>query len=256
MKILCLGDVVGEPGRRLMEAHLPSLRRELELDFVLVNGENAAHGHGITEPIARQWLNELGVDAITTGNHAFDVKGIESYFRQEPRLLRPANHPPATPGAGFVKLHTKTGEEVLVINLMGRVHMPPCDDPFRAVDAILQKERADLVLVDMHAEATSEAQAMGWHLDGRAAAVVGSHTHVPTLDAKVLPGGTAYVTDIGMTGPYDGVIGMKKEASLSRFLGPLRAKYEVAGGDLQLHAVLIRTEGKRAVAIERVARTL
>ena len=256
MRILCLGDVVGEPGRRLMEAHLPALRRELAVDFVLVNGENAAHGHGITEAIARQWFSDLGVDAITTGNHAFDVKGIESYFRQEPRLLRPANHPPATPGAGFVKLHTKEGAEVLVINLMGRVHMPPCDDPFRCVDAILQKERADLVLVDMHAEATSEAQAMGWHLDGRAAAVVGSHTHVPTLDAKVLPGGTAYVTDIGMTGPYDGVIGMRKEASLSRFLGPLRAKYEVASGDLQLHAVLIATEGKRALSIERVLRTL
>jgi len=256
MKILCLGDVVGEPGRRLLEAHLPALRRELAVDFVMVNGENAAHGHGITEPIARQWFSELGVDAITTGNHAFDVKGIESTFRQEPRLLRPANHPPSTPGSGFVKLHTAAGAEVLVINLMGRVHMPPCDDPFRCVDAILQKERADLVLVDMHAEATSEAQAMGWHLDGRAAAVVGSHTHVPTLDAKVLPGGTAYVTDIGMTGPYDGVIGMKKEASLSRFLGPLRAKYEVAAGDLQLHAVLISTEGKRAVSIERVMRAL
>ena len=256
MRILCLGDVVGEPGRRLMEAHLPALRREFAVDFVLVNGENAAHGHGITEAIARQWFGELGVDAITTGNHAFDVKGIESYFRAEPRLLRPANHPPATPGSGFVKLHTKEGAEVLVINLMGRVHMPPCDDPFRSVDAILQKERADLVLVDMHAEATSEAQAMGWHMDGRAAAVVGSHTHVPTLDAKVLPGGTAYVTDIGMTGPYGGVIGMKKEASLSRFLGPLRAKYEVASDDLQLHAVLISTEGKRAVSIERVMRTL
>ncbi len=256
MKILCLGDVVGEPGRRLLEAHLPALRREHAVDFVLVNGENAAHGHGITEPIARQWFGELGVDVITTGNHAFDVKGIESYFRQEPRLLRPANHPPATPGGGFVKLHTQSGEEVLVINLMGRVHMPPCDDPFRCVDGILQKERADLVLVDMHAEATSEAQAMGWHLDGRATAVVGSHTHVPTLDAKVLPGGTAYVTDIGMTGPYDSVIGMKKEASLARFLGPLRAKYEVASGDLQLHALLITTEGRKAVAVERILRRL
>lgn len=256
MRILCLGDVVGEPGRRLLEAHLPTLRREHTVDFVMVNGENAAHGHGITEPIARQWFTELGVDAITTGNHAFDVKGIESYFRQESRLLRPANHPPTTPGNGFVKLHAKEGAEVLVINLMGRVHMPPCDDPFRAVDTILQKERADLVLVDMHAEATSEAQAMGWHLDGRAAAVVGSHTHVPTLDTKLLPGGTAYVTDIGMTGPYDGVIGMKKEASLSRFLGPLRAKYEVASGDLQLHAVLIATEGKRAISIERIQRSL
>jgi hypothetical protein len=256
MKILVLGDVVGEPGRRLMEAHLPALRRELKVDFVVVNGENAAHGHGITERIAKDWFDNLGVDVITTGNHAFDVKDIGPYFAKEPRLLRPANYPPGTPGAGFVKLHTATGEEVLVVCLMGRVHMPVCDDPFRAVDAVLMKERADLVLVDMHAEATSEAQAMGWHLDGRAAAVVGSHTHVPTLDAKVLPQGTAYVTDIGMTGPYEGVIGMKKEASLSRFLTVQKARYEVAEGDLQLHAVLIETEGKRAKSITRIERRL
>src|SRR5512143_786279 len=197
MRILVLGDVVGEPGRRLMEAHLPALRRESGIDFVIVNGENAAHGHGITETIARHWFEELAVDVITTGNHAFDVRGIETYFQKEPRLLRPLNHPPGTPGAGHVKLHTPTGAEVLVVNLMGRVHMPPCDCPFRCVDAILQKERADLVIVDMHAEATSEAQAMGHHLDGRAAAVLGTHTHVPTLDAKILPGGTAYVSDIG-----------------------------------------------------------
>ncbi len=254
--MLVLGDVVGEPGRRLLEAHLPALRRELALDFVIVNGENAAHGHGITEAIARNWFDDLGVDVITTGNHAFDVRGIEAYFQKEPRLLRPLNHPPATPGAGAVKLHTPSGAEVLVINLMGRVHMPPCDDPFRAADAILQKERADVVIVDMHAEATSESQAMGWYLDGRVAAVVGSHTHVPTLDAKVLPGGTAYVTDIGMTGPYDGVIGMKKEASLSRFLKARGDRFEVATGDLQLHAVLVTTEGKRATAIERIQRTL
>lgn len=239
-----------------MEEHLPSLRREYAVDFLMVNGENAAHGHGITERIAKDWFENLGVDVITTGNHAFDVRDITAYFQKEPRLLRPLNYPPTTPGAGFVKLHTPGGAEVMVVNLMGRVHMPPCDDPFRAIDSILQKERADLVLVDMHAEATSEAQAMGHYLDGRVAAVVGSHTHVPTLDTKVLPGGTAYVTDIGMTGPYDGVIGMKKEASLSRFLGPLKAKFEVSGGDLQLHAVLVTTEGKKAVAIERIQRSL
>jgi metallophosphoesterase (TIGR00282 family) len=256
MKILCLGDVVGEPGRQLLEAHLPALRRELAVDFVVVNGENAAHGHGITEAIARNWFEELGVDAITTGNHAFDVRGIEAYYQKEPRLLRPLNHPPGTPGNGFIKLHTPSGQEVMVVNLMGRVHMPPCDDPFRAVDALLQKERADLVIVDMHAEATSEAQAMGWHLEGRAAAVVGSHTHVPTLDARLLPGGTAYVTDIGMTGPYDGVIGMKKEASLSRFLKARGDRYEVASGDLQLHAVLVETEGKKATRITRLERRL
>ena len=256
MRILCLGDVVGEPGRRLLEAHLPTLRRELAVDFVMVNGENAAHGHGITETIARQWFDELGVDVISTGNHAFDVRGIESYFQKEPRLLRPLNYPPGTPGAGFVKLHTPSGAEVMIVNLMGRVHMPPCDDPFRAMDSLLQRERADLVLVDMHAEATSESQAMGWYLEGRACAVVGSHTHVPTLDTKVLPGGTAYVTDIGMTGPYDGVIGMKKETSLGRFLKARGDRFEVASGDLQLHAVLVVTEGKKAVSIERIERKL
>jgi 2',3'-cyclic-nucleotide 2'-phosphodiesterase len=256
MRILALGDVVGEPGRRLVEAHVPELRRETGADLVVINGENAAHGHGITDTIAREWFDRLGVDVITTGNHAFDVKGIESYFRQEPRLLRPANHPPDTAGSGWVKLHTRSGAEVLVINLMGRVHMSACDCPFRCVDGILQKERADLVLVDMHAEATSETQAMGFHLDGRAAAVLGTHTHVPTLDAKVLAGGTAYVTDIGMTGPYDGVIGMKKEASLGRFLRVQRPRYEVAEGDLQLHAVLITTEGRRATGIERILRRL
>lgn len=256
MRILVLGDVVGEPGRRLLEAHLPALRREFSIDFVVVNGENAAHGHGITERIAREWLDELGIDVITTGNHAFDVKDIASTFQREPRLLRPINHPPNTPGNGYVKLHTRAGGEVLVVNLMGRVNMPLCDDPFRAMDALLAKERADLVLVDMHAEATSEAQAMGWHLDGRVAAVLGTHTHVPTLDTRILPGGTAYVTDIGMTGPYSGVIGMTKESSLSRFLRVKGDRWEVASGDLQLHAVLVTTEGRKALSIERILRTL
>jgi metallophosphoesterase (TIGR00282 family) len=256
MRILVLGDVVGEPGRRLVEEFLPRLRRELAVDFVIVNGENAAHGHGITERIAKSWFDDLGVDVITTGNHAFDVKEISSYFQKEPRLLRPANYPPGTPGNGYVKLHTPSGAEVLVINLLGRVHLPPSDDPFRCADAILAKERADLVLVDLHAEATSETQAMGWYLEGRVAAVLGTHTHVATLDTKVLPGGTAYVTDIGMVGPHDGVIGMKKEASLSRFLKAKGERFEVSEGDLQLHAVLVVTEGKKAISIERVIRTL
>ncbi len=256
MKILALGDVVGEPGRRLVEAFVPELRRETGADLVVVNGENAAHGHGISESIAKDWFDRCGVDVITTGNHSFDVKGIESYYRQEPRLLRPANQPPDTPGSGWIKLHIPSGAEVLIINLMGRVHMPTCDCPFRCVDSILQKERADLVIVDMHAEATSEAQAMGYYLDGRATAVLGTHTHVPTLDAKVLAGGTAYVTDIGMTGPYEGVIGMKKEASIGRFLKVLRPRYEVAEGDLQLHAILVTTDGRRATGIERILRRL
>lgn len=256
MRILVLGDVVGEPGRRLVEAHVPALRREHKVDFVVVNGENAAHGHGITERIARQWFDECGVDVITTGNHAFDVKDIAATFQVEPKLIRPANYPPGTPGQGWVKLHVDPGLEILVINLMGRVNMPTCDDPFRCADAILARERADIVIVDMHAEATSEAQAMGWYLDGRVTAVLGTHTHVPTLDAKVLPGGTAYVTDIGMTGPYDGVIGMRKEASLSRFLKVKGEKWDVAEGDPQLHAMLVVTEGKKAVSIQRIVKTL
>ena len=256
MRILILGDVVGEPGRRLVEAHLPALRQEHAVDFVVVNGENAAHGFGITDRIVREWIDRLGVDVITTGNHAFDVKDTVPCYQNEPRLLRPANYPPGTPGAGHVKLHTPGGLEVLVINLMGRVHMPICDDPFRCVDALLARERADLVLVDMHCEATSEKQAMGWHLDGRVAAVVGTHTHVPTLDARLLPGGTAFVTDIGMVGPYAGVIGMKKETSLSRFLKAKGERFEVADGDLQLHAVLVVTEGRRATSIQRIQKHL
>lgn len=256
MRILMLGDVVGEPGRKLVEAHLPELRRTYDLDVVVVNGENAAHGYGITERIAKSWLNDFGVDVITTGNHAFDVKDIAQTYASEPRLLRPANYPPGTPGQGFIKLHTRTGEEILVVNLLGRVHMAPCDDPFRTMDSLLMKERADVILVDMHAEATSEAQAMGWYLDGRVSAVLGTHTHVPTLDLRILPGGTAYVTDIGMVGPYGGVIGMKKEASLSRFLKAKADRSEVAEGDLQLHGIVVTTQGKRATAVERVTRTL
>ena len=256
MRILMVGDVVGEPGRRLLEQFLPEVRRERSVDFVVVNGENAAHGHGITESIARGWLDDLGVDVITTGNHAFDAKGSEALYQTEPRLLRPANYPPGTPGAGFVKLHTPSGQEVLVMNLIGRVFMQPADDPFRTAESILMKERADIVLVDIHAEATSEAQAMGWHLDGRATAVRGTHRHVPTLDAKILPGGTAFVTDIGMTGPYDGIIGMTRESSLSRFLKARGERWEVASGDLQFHAILIETDGKKARSIERIMRKL
>jgi len=252
-----LGDVVGEPGRRLMETFLPELRRDLNADFVVVNGENAAHGHGITESIAKNWLNELGVDVITTGNHAFDVNGASRLFQNEPRLIRPANWPPNTPGNGYAKMHTATNEEILVINLIGRIGIStPADCPFRAADTILAKERADVVLVDMHAEATSECQAMGWHLDGRVSAVLGTHTHVPTLDAKILPSGTAYVTDVGMVGAYEGVIGMDRHSSLSRFLKVKAESWKVAENDLQLHGVFLETQGKGAVRFERVARKM
>jgi len=256
MKILVLGDVVGEPGRRLVETFVPQMRRELDLNFITINGENAAHGNGITEHIAKQWFDEIGIDVITTGNHAFDVKGIASYFNTEPRLLRPANYPPGTPGKGYIKLHTIGGLEVMIVNLMGRVFMPMCDDPFRCIDMILAKERADLVIVDMHAEATSEVQAIGWYLDGRVAAVLGTHTHVPTLDTKILPRGTAYVTDIGMVGPYSGVIGMKKEISMGRFLKARGERFIVAEDDLQLHGILLVTEGSKVISIQRIIKML
>ena len=256
MRILVLGDVVGEPGCKLVETYVPQLRSELALDFIVVNGENAAHGKGITSGIAKRWFDELGVNVITTGNHAFDVKGIASYFNTEPRIIRPANYPLGTPGNGYVRLHTAHGLEILVVNLMGRIFMPMCDDPFRCADAILAKERADLIIIDMHAEATSEAQAIGWYLDGRVAAVLGTHTHVPTLDAKILTGGTAYVTDIGMVGPYGSVIGVKKENSLSRFLKARGERFEVAESDLQLHGILMVTEGSSVVSIQRILKTL
>jgi len=252
-----LGDVVGEPGRRLLETYLPELRRELSVDFVVVNGENAAHGHGITENIAKHWLETLGVNVITTGNHAFDVKGISAYYQQEPRLIRPANWPPNTPGNGYIKIHTATSEEVLIINLIGRIGMAtPADCPFRTADSILTKERADVVLIDIHAEATSERQALGCYLDGRVSAVLGTHTHVPTIDERILPNGTAFVTDVGMVGPYESVIGMEKHSSLSRFLKVKGEKWNVAENDLQLHGVLVETRGRRSVHIERVIRKM
>jgi metallophosphoesterase (TIGR00282 family) len=257
MRILLLGDVVGEPGRRLLERFVPELRRELNIDFIVVNGENAAHGNGITENIARHWFDCLGIDAITTGNHAFDVKGISAYFQQEPRLIRPANWPPNSPGNGYLKVHTGTSEEIIIINLIGRAGMSTLADcPFRVVDAVLAKERADVLLVDMHAEATSEKQAMGWHLDGRVTAVFGTHSHVPTLDDKVLPNGTAFVTDIGMVGPYKGVIGMDKDCSLSRFLKIKGDKWKVAEADLQLHGFLLVTQGRKAIHSERIIRKM
>lgn len=254
MKLLMLGDVFGEPGRRLLDDHLPGLKKELSVDYVIVNGENAAHGRGITEEIATHWLEDLGVDVITTGNHAFDVKGIEKYFDREPRLLRPLNYPPHTPGHGAHLLQSTSSEPLWVLNIMGRVHMPPCDDPFRAFDQAMIQAQGVATLVDMHAEATSEMQAMGWHADGRAAAVMGTHTHVPTMDLKILPGGTAFVSDIGMTGPYGGVIGMDKEASLERFYSGRPLRFKVAQGDPQLHGIFIEIHNTRATKVSRVVR--
>jgi len=239
MNILMVGDVFGEPGRAALAKHLPRLRHEHAIDFCVVNIENAASGFGVTPQMARQAL-EQGADVLTSGNHIWDRKEIVEYITKENLLLRPANFPAGTPGVGYVTI--KTGpHKVAVLNLMGRVFMTPIDCPFRKADEVVPELRKEtpIVLVDMHAEATSESVAMGWHLDGRVSAVVGTHRHVQTADERVLPGGTAYITDLGMTGPTDGVIGVDRELILQRFLNQMPVRFEPAKGPAALHGVVI-----------------
>ncbi|HET7344049.1 MAG TPA: TIGR00282 family metallophosphoesterase [Methylomirabilota bacterium] len=239
MNILMVGDVFGETGRAALAKHLPRLRQEHAIDFCVVNIENAASGFGVTPAMARQAL-EQGADVLTSGNHIWDRKEIVEYITKENLLLRPANFPPGTPGVGHVTV--KAGpHKIAVLNLMGRVFMLPIDCPFRKADEIVPELRRDtpIVLVDMHAEATSESVAMGWHLDGRVSAVVGTHRHVQTADERVLPGGTAYITDLGMTGPTDGVIGVDRDIILQRFLGQMPMRFEPAKGPAALHGVVI-----------------
>jgi metallophosphoesterase (TIGR00282 family) len=255
MKILMIGDVYGEPGRAALTKVLPKLRDQHRADFTVVNVENAAGGFGVTQPIADAIL-DLGVDVMTTGNHVWDKREIASYIVKENRLLRPANYPEGTPGAGFITV--KAGpHRVTVINLMGRVFMHPIDCPFRKVEAILESAGAEtpIRLVDFHCEATSESVAMGWWLDGKVSAVVGTHRHVQTADERVLPGGTAYITDLGMTGPTDGVIGVDREQILQRFLFQMPIRFETAKGPAKLHGVVITVDPDtgRASAIERLA---
>lgn len=221
MRILFLGDLVGKVGREAVFQHLPMLQDRLELDFVIVNGENAAHGFGITEKICKE-LFDAGVDVISTGNHVWDQKEALSYIEREDRLLRPANFPQGTPGKGAGLYQTKKGESVLVVNVMGRLFMDALDDPFAAVEKELSAcplgVAADATVIDVHCETTSEKCAMGHFADGTASLVVGTHTHIPTADTRVLPGGTAYQTDAGMCGDYDSVIGMQKEEAVARFV--------------------------------------
>jgi 2',3'-cyclic-nucleotide 2'-phosphodiesterase len=239
MNILMVGDVFGESGRAAVAKHLPRLRQQHAIDFCVVNIENAANGFGVTPLIARQAL-EQGADVLTSGNHIWDKKEIVEYISKENLLLRPANYPAGTPGSGFITL--KAGpHRVAVLNLMGRVFMNPIDCPFRKADEIVPELRKEtpIVLVDMHAEATSESVAMGWHLDGRVSAVVGTHRHVQTADERVLPGGTAYITDLGMTGPTDGVIGVDRDLILQRFINQMPVRFEPAKGPAALHGVVI-----------------
>jgi metallophosphoesterase (TIGR00282 family) len=254
MRVLMVGDVYGEPGRAAIQKLLPRLREQHAVDLAVVNVENAAGGFGVTPPMVKAFLDQ-GVDVMTTGNHVWDKKEIIPHIVKENLLLRPANFPEGTPGVGYVTV--KAGPyRVSVLNLMGRVFMSPIDCPFRKADeilAVLRKE-TPIILVDMHAEATSESLAMGWHLNGRVTAVVGTHRHVQTADERVLPGGTAYITDLGMTGPTDGVIGVDRAQIIQRFMTQMPIRFETASGPAALHGVLITLDPEtgRATDIQRL----
>ena len=249
-----VGDIFGEPGRTALARLLPRLRQEHAIDCCVVNVENAAAGFGVTPAIARQFLAE-GADVLTSGNHIWDKREIVEYIARENLLLRPANYPVGTPGVGHISV--KCGpHKVAVLNLMGRVFMLPIDCPFRKADEIVPELRREtpIVLVDMHAEATSESQAMGWYLDGRVSAVIGTHRHVQTADERVLPGGTAYITDVGMTGPTEGVIGVDRDVILQRFLQQMPARFEPAKGPAALHGAVVSVDpdSGRALDIRRL----
>ncbi len=251
MNLLFLGDLLGRPGREAAIAAIPTLREALKLDFVVVNVENAASGYGVTPKIADEVL-AAGADALTLGNHAFDQKEIISALDDAPRIVRPLNWP-RTPGRGAALFEAPGGKTVLVANLLGRIFMTPLDDPFSAIDAVLREHRlgpggVDAVIVDMHAEATSEKMAMGHWLDGRASLVVGTHTHVPTADAQILNRGTAYLTDAGMCGVYDSVIGMDKVEPMKRFLTGLAARAEPAKGQADVCGVFVETDDASGLA--------
>ncbi len=259
-RILFIGDIFGQPGRRIVKEMLPALSEEYYPDLVLANAENAAGGFGITPPLAEELL-DLGIAVLTSGNHIWDKKEILPYLREhaDSRLLRPANYPAAAPGRGVYVNRTRAGLGYAVINLQGRVFMPSIDCPFRTADALLAQIPVEVKLriVDLHAEVTSEKMAMGWYLDGRITAMVGTHTHVPTADETVLPQGTAYITDAGMTGPYDSVIGMEKGAVIEKFLSQMPARFEVAKGDARFSGVLIEADPAtgRALSIRRISRS-
>ena len=255
MRILFIGDIFGRPGRDIVKRAVPALVEHRQIDFVVANGENSAAGFGVTGDIA-DTLFGYGIDVLTTGNHVWDKKEVLEYIPRQPKLLRPANFPSGVPGRGSYLAKTRTGEPVGVVNVMGRVFMTPLDDPFaialREIEALRAKTR--IVIVDFHAEATSEKIAMAWHLDGRATAVIGTHTHVQTADERLLPKGTACMTDVGMTGPHDSIIGVATEAALGRFLTAMPARFEAATGPGRLNAAIITADPAtgKATQIERL----
>ena len=257
MKILYIGDTVASAGRTIVRSHLKELQEEYSIDLTILNCENAAPGNGVTPQLADDFL-DWGVDVLTSGNHIWNKMEILPYLDKQSRLLRPANYPPGNPGHGVVVIKTRTGEPAAVLNLQGRVFMPPIDDPFRVADAELAALPKDVrvIFVDIHADATSEKVALGWYLDGRVSAVIGSHTHIPTADETILPGGTAYQTDAGMTGPFHSVIGVMKEAAIKRFLTQMPERFEHASQDVRLNAVVVDVDGEtgKARSILRIQR--
>lgn len=254
MNVLFIGDIFASPGRGMVSKHLKKIVDEHDIDLTIANAENSAGGFGITPLIAEELLS-LGIDVLTSGNHIWDKKEIYDYLGRQPRLLRPANYAEELPGNGFIIAESRAGRRAAVINLQGRTHMPPTNCPFRKADQILNLIDATVRVrfVDFHAEVTSEKMAMGWYLDGRVSAVVGTHTHIPTADTRILPGGTAYQSDVGMTGPYDSIIGVEKETILKRFLTALPVRMEAAKNGPELHAVIVKADDAtgRATAIQR-----
>ncbi|MCY8634677.1 2',3'-cyclic-nucleotide 2'-phosphodiesterase [Bacillus spizizenii] len=254
MRILFIGDVVGSPGRDMVKEYVPKLKTKYKPHFTIINGENAAHGKGLTEKNYHS-LIQSGADAITMGNHTWDKKEIFDFIDDVPNLVRPANFPEGTPGKGITYVKAN-GKELAVINLQGRTFLPPLDDPFLKADELVAEasKRTPYIFIDFHAEATSEKLALGWYTDGRASAVVGTHTHVQTADNRILPKGTAYITDVGMTGPYDGILGMDRETIIKRFKTNLPVRFTVAEGKTTLSGVVIDIDDqtKKAVKIERI----
>jgi metallophosphoesterase (TIGR00282 family) len=240
MNILFIGDIFASVGRAIVADHLKDIQQSNSIDLTIANGENSAGGFGITPNVAEE-LFGLGIDVLTGGNHSFDKKEIADYFPTHPRLLRPANYPPGTPGHGIIVCQSRNGVPCAVINLQGRTYMPATDCPFRKADELLESipVAVKVRFVDFHAEVTSEKMAMGWYLDGRVSAMVGTHTHIPTADSRILPGGTAYQTDAGMTGPYESIIGVDKEIVIRRFLTSLPVRMEAAKNQVEFHSVIV-----------------
>lgn len=254
MNILFVGDIVGRPGRNYLSGNLEKIIKKHNIDFVIANGENSAGGVGITKKTYDELL-EMGVDVITLGNHSWAKKEIFEFIEEADRLVRPANYPKGTPGKGY-RIVEKAGKRIAVVNLCGRVYMDCIECPFRTIDEILEelKGKADIIAVDFHGEATSEKLAMGWYLAGRVQAVLGTHTHVQTSDERILPGGTAYITDTGMTGPRDSILGVEKDIVIKKFISGMPARFEVSDGEVLLGAVVIQLdESSKAIDIRRIS---